>query len=226
MQQQDEQSADSLAEMPRRRTSPAAWYSLLLMAALALSVWVPIGSANRTARAESRGEQLARIVLEEAVLLMPEDLRDPSFPGMLLGRVVAAALRDGVFVEDLELLDKGRLDAVTLANKHYCIQLRWSATADDRANSPHDGRVPALESLAWPLDPAGPAHAAFFFPEDAEPAYTRNLSAGYVGVEPDHWPKPAQAHRRHDGGNQIWHYRGFDDERWLLIDRPKRTPRP
>jgi hypothetical protein len=221
----DEHSADMPTEPVRRPISPATWYALLLLAVLGLSVWAPIGSASRTARAESRGEQLARIVLEEASLLMPTDLRDPLLPPLLLGRTIAAALRDGVFVEDLEVVENRNLEGVTLANKHYFVQLRWSASADERVNHPHAGREPALEVLAWPLDPAGPAHAVFFYPEDAEPAYTRNLSAGYVGADPQHWPKPAQAHRRNDGGNQIWHYRGFDDERWLLVDRPRRKAR-
>ncbi|MCY2956805.1 MAG: hypothetical protein NT107_07205 [Planctomycetota bacterium] len=207
----------------RRRISPAALVIWLLLALLALSVWIPITSGRRTARAEGRGEAITGILLAVAEEMQPIDFSDRGLPYLLFGRVIASGISLGVFVDDLLPATFESKNAVTLINKHYCFQLRWSEPADQQAIAMHDDKVPPLEALGWPLENTGPAHAAFFAPEDAEASYSRNLVADYVGTESKYWPIPGQQHRRPDASSQPSHYRSFDDERWLLLSRTRQA---
>lgn len=210
----------------RRGFNPATWYAALGTALLAATFWIPITTANRTARVEGRADALAEALLVEAMAVAPVDFDDPATAAMLYGRLVRRALAEGVYANDLELLPAQRdVRAITLRNKHYVVQLRPSpeaapTTLEDQDLPPES--LP-LEVLAWPVRSNGPGHGAFFYPEDAEPAFTRNLQFGYHGLEPPSWPRPGHTHRRPDADDP-WHYRDFDDERWLLHARPVRRP--
>ena len=46
--------------------------------------------------------------------------------------------------------------------------------------------------------------------------FSRNLSADYEGWENP--PRPGRGQPREDPGEtRRWHYRGLDDERWILL---------
>ena len=210
----------------RRGFNPATWYTVLGIVLLAATFWIPITTANRTARVEGRADALAEVLLLEAMASAPLDFQDPATAAMIYGRLVRRAATQNIYVDDLELLPaQPDIQAITLRNKHYVVQLRPSPQA--APNTLQDQELPPeslpLEVLAWPVRSNGPGHGAFFYPEDAEPAFTRNLQFGYHGLEPPHWPRPGHTHRRPDA-NDPWHYRDFDDERWLLHARPVRRP--
>ena len=206
--------------------NPAYWYAVLGAILLGATFWIPITTANRTARVEGRADALAELLLLEAMATAPVDFTDPATAAMLYGRLVRRAASNSVYVDDIELLPpQADVPAITLRNKHYVVQLRPSPQAAPTTIESQDLPTESLplEVLAWPLRSNGPGHGAFFYPEDAEPAFTRNLQFGYHGLEPPNWPRPGHTHRRPDA-NAPWHYRDFDDERWLLHARPVRRP--
>jgi hypothetical protein len=215
----------------RRGHNPAMWYGVLLGLLLLLTLWIPLASARRTVRVEQRAEMLAGLLLDVARPMQPIDLGAPGIGRHVLARLLCAATAAGVRCDDLEFVDELAPDALTFVNTDYVVQLRWSVPADQLPPPPD--LTPPIEVMAWPRQPTGPAHAAFFFPEDAECAYSRNLFAEYVGLEPDGrghepdgrtQPKPGLSHRSREG-NFLWSYRGLDHERWLLIRRSRGADR-
>ena len=69
---------------------------------------------------------------------------------------------------------------------------------------------------AWPLSSVGPGHCAFFYPENAERAYTRNLRSEYAGL--DRRPAPGRSHRRPGATSRRFDtYTSDDDERWIYF---------
>lgn len=192
--------------------TPAGWYTAIGVLMLAGSIWVPFLTAERTARVEERADSIAERLLgasnEWAGRL------DADAIEVVLARFYCLALRDGVFLNDLEVVTPplpGTL--LTLRNKHYAFHLAASPP-DPTAIVGRDSE-PAYEALAWPLGVAGPGHSAFLYCDDAPPAYTRNLSAGYVGLG-SRRPQPGRSHRRTTGVATEAFYRSFDDERWIL----------
>lgn len=193
--------------------TPAGWYTLLGAVLLGISIWVPFGTAERTARVEHRADQITGLLLEASRPLV--GAIDPAAAPLLMARFHALSLRDGVYVSDLERVEPplpGTL--LTLRNKHYAFHL---AASPPEANA-LVGRdtEPAYEALAWPLSAVGPGHSAFLYCDDAPRAYTRNLSAGYVGLE-GRRPRPGRSHRRSSGVDNEHFYRSFDDERWIVF---------
>lgn len=211
------------ASARRRASNPAYWYCVLGALVLAATFWIPLVTAQRTARVEERGDRLAELLLAEGAAAAPLDWDDPAVRAFLHARLLLAGAATGIYVADLEVVEpQPAPEAFTLRNKHYVIQLRPAPPAGEgsrEGSGRDDGRRAPLEALAWPLAAAGPGHAVFFHPEDAERAYTRNLQAGYHGLDPADWPGRGRAHRRADA-RRSWDYRDFDDERWLLHDRP------
>jgi hypothetical protein len=200
----------------RTATSPAYWYCLAGILLLMLTFLVPLMTARRTARAEERGDRLAELLLREATALQPLRFEDPWQAAHLYARLIAAASAHDVYAADLEPVAVAA-PALAFRNKHYVLLLRRAPPPD---GAQEGGATPPLEVMAWPRYAAGPAHAAFFFAEDAEPAFSRNLQGGYTGEDPADWPPPGIAHRRPRTPDSDWSYRGGDDERWLLADRP------
>ncbi|MGE3174099.1 MAG: hypothetical protein AB7O97_15840 [Planctomycetota bacterium] len=217
MQRADQSAAPAKALSPRPPTSPLTWWVLLVLALLGATFWLIVAGARRSARTEDRGFGLAAVLLREGQAIAPIDWDSEWVRQHLLARVVAAATAADVFANDLELLPQREPHAITLVNKHYCIELRASAPADPEA--PVDG-APPLESMAWPREAVSPAHTVFFYPEDAPAAYSRNLQSAYHDRDSRARPGPGEGHRRDDGSQRIWDYRGIDGERWLLLDRP------
>lgn len=201
----------------RNPTSPATWFGLLGAAALLGTFYLVFAGARRTARAEARGEELAQLLLEIGNRVAPIEW-DARWQGEhVLSLLLATAAARGVFVGDVELDESHGPFELRCKNKHYCIALRPSPRPLAGQAPTIDGSEP-LEAMAWPLDAVGPAHAVFFWPADAEAAYSRNLQSGYVDTPAARRPPPGCAHRRTDA-RRAWNYRGIDDERWLLLDR-------
>ncbi|MCU0864676.1 MAG: hypothetical protein MUC36_12840 [Planctomycetes bacterium] len=192
--------------------NPASWYTLLGLGLLFTTLYVPWLTAERTARVERRaehlGSQLLRTVEELKLQLDAE-----SVP-LVMARWLMLAERDGEFHADLETIDSGVPGALlTARNKHYMFQLAESPPPAQFHAGP-DG-MPAYEVVVWPRDGNGPGHAAYFLPSNAPRAYSRNLSADYLGFE--RAPAPGSCHSTPNIGRQEqWHYRSVNDERWIL----------
>jgi hypothetical protein len=203
----------------RTPASPALWYALLATMLLLLTLYLVVAGARRTARAEERGDLLAELLLQEGTAMQPFDFDAEWQRQHLFARLLAAGSAHGLFTPDLELLPRRGPFEFGVVNKHYCAVLRPSPRRDDDGAVPIDGTEP-LEALAWPRNATSPGHVVFFYPADAEPAYSRNLQYAYADDDPDRRPAPGRTHRRDEVARRAWDYRGFDDERWLLRDRP------
>lgn len=200
--------------------SPLAWATIASLLALVLSLWLILAGAQRTARAEERGEGLARLCLLEALALTPLDWGDVGMHEHLLARVIARGLAEDVFVADLQAGEPRDLPGFLFHNKHYTIEVRPSPRREPDMPGDH-GDLP-LEAIATPRSAASPSHTAFFVAEDAEPAFCRNLQYGYVDDDPARRLAPGHAHRRVTSRFSEWAYRSFDDERWICKERPRR----
>ena len=139
----------------RRGFNPATWYTVLGIVLLAATFWIPITTANRTARVEGRADALAEVLLLEAMASAPLDFQDPATAAMIYGRLVRRAATQNIYVDDLELLPaQPDTPAITLRNKHYVVQLRPSPQGRTgrgvrrmcpRTATPrHRSRLPAL----------------------------------------------------------------------------------
>jgi len=193
-------------------TNPATWYLALGFLMLGTSIWVPFATASRTTRVEGRADAIAMTLLE-ATVQWPVALTDADLD-VVMARFHALAERDRIHVADLEVLEPAWPDTLlSLRNKHYLFHLAVSPLTPDADSS----RVaaPSYEVMAWPRRGSGPAHSVFFHPDNALPAYTRNLAKGYEG-DGSARPIPGCAQRR----QAIWEwtksYRGQDDERWIV----------
>lgn len=194
------------------------WAGLIV---LGLTFWIPWAVAERTARTEARADSLASMLLQTASAMQPLGDEPWRFE-VLLARLQLLAATRAVFADDLELLDGPAPAGVlaTFANKHYLLQLACSPPADPRQRRADSTLPQPLEVVAWPREALGPAHAAFFYSEIAEPAFTRNLQKGYHARGSSR-PLPGQSYRQSADprAGQVSSYRGLDDEHWLL-----RTP--
>lgn len=185
------------------------------VALLAVVLALPSLSAERSSRIERRGALLAQCLLEAASSMQPLDLADPGERQLILARTHALARSRAVLTSDLELADppNGSKSAAWFANKHYWFRLD-ELPLDGRQPPPAQWHLAALELLGWPRDLTSAAHAACYLSEVAEPAFTRNLQAGYLDL--DRAPPPGAGMRRNDANNQRpGSYRGSDDEHWL-----------
>lgn len=203
----------------RNPTSPASWFTLLGALLLGGMFWLTIAAARRTARAEERGDQLAALLLQEALAIAPIDWASATQREHLFARLLAAATARGVFHADLECDRDAAPTEFRVHNKHYRIVLRPSPRHSSGATTPIAADDDPLEAMAWPLSSLGPAHVVFFHPADAESAFSRNLQYAYADDTAEQ-PVPGRAHRRSEPVRRLWDYRGWDDERWLLHDRP------
>ena len=193
--------------------TPAGWYTLVGIVMLGVSIWVPFLTAARTARVELRADRIASLLLEASLTVAgPIGDDDVDF---VLARFHALALRDGVHTADLERVEPPLADTLlTLENKHYAFHL---AVSPPHATAvPGEGTDPAYEVMAWPREKVGPAHTAFFDPDDAPPAFTRNLNRNYHGFGAER-PSPGRSHRHPSNVvDTRAFYRSIDDERWIV----------
>lgn len=193
--------------------NPANWFMLLGTALLGLTVWVPVLTARRTERVESRADEIAQRLLH-AAQAYDGDLEAADAP-VVFARMLRLALRDDIHVADLEALDEPLPGThLTLRNKHYAFHVADSPLEENVLRGRNT--LKAREVLAWPLSRTGPGHCAFFLPDDAPRAFTRNLSANHVDLG-SRRPQPGRCHRRPRGLLEVTsYYRSFDDERWIL----------
>jgi hypothetical protein len=196
----------------RTRLNPGNVLFVAGLALLGFMLAVPAATARRVARIEMRAEETARLLLAAALQLEPLDLTAPeSAPKLAAGlraACAAAGQPDSALPDLAAAPGRGR---VLFETKHYLFLL---------GRVPNEAPVaePApLEVIAWPLDELSSGHAAFTFPADGAPAYSRNLVANYAGLR--NAPEPGRTRPRappapHRGQMT---YRGFDDERWILL---------
>lgn len=198
-----------------RRSSlanPATWYIFAGILLLGASIWVPYLSAVRTARVESRADEISGLLLQatkgQIGAIGPDEVQN------VLARFFALAEREQVLVGDLEVHDSplsGTL--LSLQNKHYLFYLAASVPDADAIVSRDS--TPSFETMAWPIAGLGPGHSAFFQSDSAPRAYTRNLTVGYQGTA-DRRPYPSNAQRRTSSLFDVSHsYRDQRDERWI-----------
>ena len=197
-----------------RWANPAGWYTAIGVGLLAFSLWIPWLSASRTARVERRANGLAEALLD-ATRGFEAPLDEADLQTVVARFYLLAGCR-GERVKDVERLEPAPDGALLcLVNKHYAFQL--STSPPDVNQQPGRHTVPALEVIAWPQSVIGPGHCAFFYPENAARAFTRNLRARYAGFG-EARPTPGAAHRRPRlGSRRSRSYAGRDDERWLLF---------
>jgi hypothetical protein len=175
-------------------------------------------TARRSARAESRGDDLAGLLLHEAQGIVPIDWTSSWQREHLTSRWFAAAWSQGVSVSELESSDTDTAGFAFL-NKHYAIAVRPSPRLE--ADVPtEDGDLP-IEAVAWPRAEVGPAKSVFFHPEDADRAYSRNLQSDYCFDLAAQRPRPGVFHRKPESKQRAWDYRAFDDERFLVPSRSR-----
>ena len=87
---------------------------------------------------------------------------------------------------------------------------------------PEDTKFP-FETYAWPKELQAGARTVFFFPSDGRPAFTRNLTDRYVGM--DRTPRPGDGRMDIESEKHENDYRGHDDERWIYKTRaPAKKP--
>ncbi len=215
--------ADHAPLVLRNPTSPATWFLLAGLGLLVATIYLTVRTAQRTARTEERGDRLAELLLDVGQAIAPIDWQSGWQRQHLLARLLTTALARDVFVQDLELDPARSQDEFVCRNKHYTIVLRPSPHTDSHTTTAAGTGVgdDALEAMAWPNETSSPGHAVFFYPGDAEAAYSRNLQYAYADRDVEARPLPGRAHRRDDATRRLWDYRGFDDERWLLRDRPR-----
>jgi len=197
-----------------RWANPAAYYVFGGLLLLAFSLWFPWLSASRTARVEQRANAIAEALLDATMGFTPP--YDAAQTSAIAARCFALAASRGEYVKDLELVEPAGGDQwLCLQNRHYLFQL--ASSPPDVDQRPGKLTAPAVEVTAWPRDSIGPGHCAFFHPENATRAFTRNLRASYAGLEGDR-PTPGAAHRRPGlGSRRLTPYPGRDNERWLIF---------
>ena len=199
-------------EWRRSHWNPAALYTLLGLGLLAFSVALPWLSAARTARVEQRAARLADLLADAAA--EHEGALDATAADWIHARLLRLAAVVEAHTSDLERVEPVPEGVVLwLRNKHYALQLAISPTAPNQPRG--TASRPAFEVLAWPLRTTGPGHCAFFVPEDAPRAYTRNLGGNYAGFGDDR-PEPGSAHRREGAPARGRGYRSQGGERWLF----------
>jgi len=197
-----------------RWANPAGWYTTIGLALLAFSLWLPWLSASRTARVERRANGLAEALLDATHGFdLPFDEADLQ---TIQARFYKIAASRGQRTKDLERVEPPPAGTLLcLTDKHYAFQL--SESPPDINQQPGRHTVPALEVIAWPQSSIGPGHCAFFYPDNAARAYTRNLRARYAGFGEER-PQPGGPHRRPGlGGRRVSTYPGQDGERWLIF---------
>lgn len=200
-----------LDQRPPLWRNPASWYVLAGLALIVVTSLTPWLLATRTARVETRADQLSGFLLQASQDLSPPF--DAAAAEHCLASWLALAASAGVFVGDLELQPEAtNAGTLAFANKHYLFRVRGSPPP---ATSAAGSDAPALEVLAWPQSETSPGHCVYFHPGNAGRAYTRNLTAGYEGLARQ--PPPGCGHRRLGPSNESsLAYRGEDDERWVL----------
>lgn len=200
----------------RRNFNPANWLVGLGVVALGLSFWLPHATASRTARIESRAGDIAANLLREAVAVQPFDPGDALQVAHVEARTLQALAARGIrldsFVEGPTRMLPGG-EAVLFRGRHFVFLLTRTPVSVWRAGTRQRAELcRPLEVYAYPRAGA-PAQSAYFHGEIERAAFTRNLQADYKhgGRRP---AAGAAVPRR--SSDTARHYRGRDDERWLV----------
>jgi len=179
-----------------------------LVALIFTFVW-PYVTARRVARVETWAENIAGNLLAAAVAAPLLELADPEAAGSLLTSLEDDSDRERLHPHAPE--DPEAAPGLYFEGKHYAYAVLRTPS---RHETDPDG---PLEVYAWPLSNLGPGRTAFFFAQNAPPAYTYNLHTRYNG-----WtriPQPGSG-RAYDPDDQDTDgYRARDGERWLELKR-------
>jgi hypothetical protein len=177
---------------------------------LGVTLSMPGWSADRVARIESRAEQACRILAALTAAQTPDDAGDPA---ALLDAFRARCKEAGQPESDLpELVSE---EPLVFGSRHYLFRISLRELPDA---PPPVGATP--EVFGWPRTLLPPGRSAFCFPLDGPPVFTRNLSAGYEGL--DRGPRAGAALARGATTPQTdgEPYRATNDERWLFLKSP------
>ena len=184
---------------------------VLGLIALGVSAYLPIASAERVARVESR----ARVVCDALLVAALEE--PPILPGddlaTLTERVRATCSELGIPESDLPTLDESGPFPV-YRTKHYVFRVVDAPRDPVRAG--HAARRP-IEVYGWPDTLLPPGRSAFFVPEAGWSAYSRNLSAKYKGFDPAPLGGVGAPRSRTGSNAPASDYRARNNERWLLL---------
>ena len=193
---------------------------LVGFAVLGVMLFFPSYLAERVARIESRAVDTARILHDLALEESPIDLHDQdrmqSFGTEFRRRCEEFGLPTSYLPEPSEVALSWLDEAFCFETRRYMYMVtRQPPPARELPGYDPQARRP-LEIYAWPRTLRPPGRSAFFLPESGPTAFSRNLSADYEGWENP--PRPGRGQPREDPGEtRRWHYRGLDDERWILL---------
>jgi len=199
------------------RTRSAGFVSLatlLVIGGLAVIVvltWLPYSRAASTAAIERTTLKQVRSLLRATLALPRCDLTDAGLATKVAERVARAT---GAEFTRLDLGPSSKGFAFWFRSEDYAFMACLANSKDLPAPVPV--RLP-LEVYAWPISRWSDGRSAFFWAEDLPLAHSRNLHAGYVGLEPAQRPVPGAGRPRDvAAAREEGDYRGHDDERWIL----------
>jgi hypothetical protein len=179
-----------------------------LVALIFTFVW-PYVTARRVARVETWAENIAGNLLAAAIAAPSLDLAEPAAATALLSTLEDNSERERLDPHTPE--DPTAAPGLYFEGKHYAYAvLRTPSRNGVNPDGP-------LEVYAWPLSNLGPGRTAFFFAQDAPPAYTYNLHTRYNG-----WariPQPGSGRAYDPDVHDTDGYRARDGERWLELKR-------
>lgn len=174
---------------------------------LAVTLSMPGWSAERVARIETRAEQSCRVLaamLAEGGATLATDAQELADE---FSRRCRAA---GQPESDLPELVSA--EPLTFGSRHYLFRAapRIAPTDVPETEAP-------VEVFGWPRTLLPPGRTTFCFPLDGQPVFTRNLSAGFEGLE--RGPRPGAALARGEDAPRTdgQPYRAANDERWLFL---------
>ncbi|MDA0373537.1 MAG: hypothetical protein O2865_07105 [Planctomycetota bacterium] len=177
---------------------------------LGVTLSMPGWSADRVARVESRAEQACRVL---ATMVADSQRTLPIAPPAFTDEFQAQCRAAGQPESDLpELIAE---DPLTFGSRHYLFRV-VARELPTRA----EGESAPLEVFAWPRTVLPPGRTTFCFPLDGDPVFTRNLAAGYEGLERGPRPGAALARGEEQPRRDGVPYRASNDERWLFLKAP------
>lgn len=177
---------------------------------LGVTLSMPGWSADRVARVESRAEEACRIL----ATLVAESQGTSQLAQAALSDEFRNRCR-AVGQPDSDLPELVAEDPVTFGSRHYLFRV----VARDLPTKAEEGEAP-LEVFAWPRTLLPPGRTAFCFPLDGDAVFTRNLAAGYEGLERAPRAGAALARGENAPRRDGVPYRASNDERWLFLKTP------
>jgi len=174
---------------------------------LAVTLSMPGWSAERVARIETRAEQSCRIL----AAMVAEGEPGIASPPQEFAEEFSRRCRDAGQPEG-DVPELVAPEPLTFGSRHYLFRIAPRGTPTENPEL-----EPPLEVFGWPRTLLPPGRTTFCFPLDGKPVFTRNLSAGFEGL--DRGPRPGDALARGEENPRTdgQPYRAANDERWLFL---------